>query len=153
MIVHVTPSAGQVLPGETFTVQLRADIDQPVVAWGLDLAFDGAVVQRAGSPVVGASWFPAYAPDGDGLAGVAFPRPVTGAGVLLASIAFQALAPGVSPLTASITAGDLNEGFALDPSGFAEGSFVPATITVLPEPGLLLLPAALLRIARRRRAA
>jgi len=150
VIVYVRPSADQVLPGESFTVQLRADIDQPVVAWGLDLAFNSAVVQRSGPPAIGPAWFPAYAPDGDGLAGVAFPVPVVGANTLLATIVFEALTPGTCPLAASFTPGDLNEGFALDPVGFAQVSFIPASVTVLPEPGLLL-PAALPWIARRRR--
>ncbi len=150
VIVYVMPSADQVLPGESFTVQLRADLDQPVVAWGLDLAFDGALVRRSGPPAIAPAWFPAYAPDGDGLAGVAFPDSMAGPDILLATIAFEALAPGTCPLAASFTPGDLNEGFALDPAGFAEVSFVPAGVTVLPEPALLL-PASLPWIARRRR--
>ncbi len=132
--VHFEPADAQVAVGSTFSVQMLADITEPVVGWGLDVSFDPAVLARNAPPVLGPAWLAGNAPDGDGLLGVAFPESVSGNAILLATLQFTAIAPGQTWLTAATTPGDWNEGFALDPDGFDAFTVQPASLTVLPEP-------------------
>jgi hypothetical protein len=137
--------------GAQFDVELRADLGDPVLGWGLDLAFDPAVVQRITPTTIGPDWFAVSASDGDGLAGIA-------AGGLtgerqLAVLRFQAIALGSTSFVLSDTLADLSEGFALDPAGFASVTYQGASVNVVPEPGTALLTAlGLLGLAARRRA-
>lgn len=86
-------------------------------------------------------------PDGDGLAGLAFPLPISGNGVLLATLSFKALSGGAAVFTPSYTPTDLTEGFPLASSGFADIVFNYATVTVngaagansVPEPPTVFL--------------
>jgi hypothetical protein len=151
----------QVQLGSAFDIELRADLGQPTLGWGLDLGFDPAALQRSGAPTIGPDWLSATAADGDGLAGIYFPDPggsgLVGDGVLLAVVRFQALAAGVTQLELSATLADLGEGFALDPEGFDSVRFEGAQVTVVPEPGTAaLLALGLLGLiafaAQRRRA-
>ncbi len=151
-IVSVVPSSPLVGDGESFTVQLIADLDEPVVGWGLDLSVLGPANLDPGPPAIGPLWTPLAAPDADGLAGQAFPTPISGTGVLLATLSFTATGPGSIAFQAEISDGDLSEGFALHPIGFAEDPVLEgATVTVLPEPAaLLLLGLGALALGRRR---
>ena len=136
--------------GAQFDVELRADLGDPVLGWGLDLTFDPAVVQRVSPPAIGADWLAVTASDGDGLAGIA-------AGGLtgdrrLAIVSFQAIALGSTSFVLSDTLTDLSEGFALDPAGFAAVQYQSASVNVVPEPGTALLTAlGLVGLAARRR--
>lgn len=132
--------------GEVFTIDILADIEDPLVGWGLDLSFDPSVLSLVDSPAIGPRWFPAFAPDGDGLAGLAFPNSVWGAGVLLASVTFSGVIIGETDLTLSTTPGDITEGFALDPTGFAQPVIESAHVFVVPEPATGLLGAIVLSI-------
>jgi len=136
----------------TFTMDIVADIPDPVVGWGLDLTIDNpTIVSQVGSPAAGPLWSSAYAPDGDELAALAFPDSVSGTDILLATITFSANTQGETDLHLSITQGDSSEGFPLDPTGFAEVTFEYAHITVTPEPATLsLLALSGLAVVRRR---
>ena len=150
--VRFDPLSTTVPVGGTFTVNIVADIPQPVVGWGLDLTIQNpTVVSQTAVPSIGPLWVPAYAPDGDGLAAVAFPGGISGTGVVLATLTLSANAIGQTDLWLSVTPGDLNEGFALAPTGFADVTFQPGHVTV-PEPGtaLLLLAAGLVTVRRGR---
>jgi len=125
--------------GEVFTIDILADVGDPLVGWGVDLSFDPSILSRVDSPAIGPMWIPAYAPDGDGLAGLAFAESVSGAGVPLASVTFSALTFGETDLRLSTTPGDLTEGFALDPTGFAQPIFESAHVFVVPEPSTGLI--------------
>lgn len=93
-------------------------------------------VERGRPPQVGPLFVALFAPDGDGLAGLADVGPVSGSDVLLATLQVAALAPGVAMVVAGFTGGDLTEGFPLDPTGFEpDVQFVGAVVTVA-EPGL-----------------
>lgn len=130
--------------GEIFTMDIVADIPDPVTGWGLDMTMDDELIaSQVGSPAIGPAWAAAFAPDGDELAGLAFPDSVSGTSIILATITFSADAIGFTDLLLGVTPGDLNEGFALDPSGFADISFEPGRIQVVPEPASLFLLAAL----------
>lgn len=147
------PAVKNVLPGEIFTIDIVADMTNPIVGWGLDLTIaDPAVaVRTATDPVIGPDWDPAFAPDLDGLAGLAFPDGVSGMGIVLATVEFQAVgAMGTSTnLVLSVTPGDLTEGFALYPSGFDGYEFSLGTVNIVPEPAALVLLALGALIRRR----
>jgi hypothetical protein len=154
VIVRAVPSAASVAAGDTLTVELRAAADQPLFGFGLDLLFDGGVLSVTAPPVIAAPWNALNAPDGDGLAGVVFPNGISGPDLLLATLTFSALAPGATTILPGVSAGDLTEGFPLDPSGFASDvSFVGAQVQVVPEPSsaaLLGFALAALALARAR---
>lgn len=135
--------------GDQFSVNLVADIPDPVSGFGLDVNFDHAVIDLSLPPVIGSSWNPLFSFDGDGLAGLApFPLSVFGTGILLANFTFDAISVGTTDLLASFSLGDLTEGFPLafpaPPGSFAEVSFLNTTVTVMepapvPEPSTFVL--------------
>lgn len=127
--VFFNPSSQTVNVGQTFTVNIVADIPNPVLGWGLDVNVDPARLIRTGVVVNDPPWSAVAAGDGDDLAGLALP-PVSGNGVVLATLTFQAQATGTVPLIASVTADDLTEGFPLVSSGFATINFIPGSVTV-----------------------
>ncbi len=152
--VRFEPSAQTVNPGDDFCVNLVADITTPVVGWGLDVNLGTPnVLLPVGTPVIGSLWVPAWSPDGDGLAGLAFPDSVSGAGVLLATLTYHADAIGETDLLPGVTDGDGTEGFALDPTGLATVSFEPGHVSVIPEPSVcaVLAVSGLMGLAHRRR--
>ncbi len=145
VIVSFDPQNSVVAPGDLFTVDLIADIADPVLGWGLDISYDTGILSLIGAPVIGPLWTPGFAPDGDGLAGLAFPAAISGNDILLASLNFGALALGESLLQASNTFGDLTEGFALlEPGAFADVQFVDGSVSVrgVPEPATIVLAGA-----------
>lgn len=154
--VYFQPQDSSAQVGGNLSIDLLANIPDPVLGWGLDVTFNTSIINRTGI-AVGPQWSPAMAADGDGLAGLAFPLPISGDNVLLATLSFDALAQGSTPLEASATVGDLTEGFALASGGFAEVVYTPGSAAVVPIPaaawlfgsGLL----ALVGIARRKKAA
>jgi hypothetical protein len=143
--VRVEAPGSPVALGSSFDVEIFANVmGDPVLAWGLDLDVVPALLSLQGSPVIDGVWnVPVTAPDGDGLAGAYFP-PVGQSGLQgdlrLATLTFQAIAPGLASLDLSATASDLTEGFALDPSGFElDVAFLSAVVSIVPEPGTALL--------------
>jgi hypothetical protein len=130
--VRFEPPTQTVNLGEQFTVDIVGDITEPVVGWGLDLTIsDEAIVSLVGSPVIGPAWVPAFTPDADDLAGIAFPDSVSGTGVLLATLTLSADAVGQVELTLSTTPGDLTEGFPLEaPTQFAAVTFESGSATI-----------------------
>jgi len=153
-IVTVVPSAASVADGESFSVMLVADLDAPVLGWGLDLAVLGPATLDPGPPLIGPQWTPLPAPDGDGLAGLAFPTGIQGVGILLVTLSFTATGPGAIVFQVEITPGDLTEGFALDPSGFAVDPLLGGATVTVPEPATAALAMlALLGVLRSRRRA
>ncbi len=132
--VRVQPMEATVQLGDPFVAAIVADIPDPVLGFGLDLTFDGSILSTVGDPMIGPLFQPVVAPDGDGLAGLAFPSSVSGSNILLATVMFNADNLGATGLVPGVTDGDLTEGFALDPTGFAEASLHSARVTVVPEP-------------------
>ncbi len=156
VLVRVEPQFVTVQPGELFTVDLVADVGaNQVIGWGLDLPYDASVVGATGSPAIGPLWLAAFAPDGDGLSAFAPLGSLSGNDLLLARVTFRALTAGQTQLSPGYTPADLNEGFPLDPSGYAQVAFRAGTVDVLPEPStsLLLASAAILAVRFRRRGA
>ena len=141
--VRLVPSDLCVGLGEVLSIDIVADLPDPVVAWGLDLTIeDEAVLSPTGDPVIGPAWIAAYAPDADGLAGLAYPSSVSGNDILLATVTFSADALGETDLLLSddnpppheSPPNDLTEGFGLDPTGFADVTYEPGRVRVIPEP-------------------
>ena len=159
--IRLSPEATSPQVSDVFSIDLVADMgDESVIGWGLDLAFDDTILTLTEPPTIGPYWDPVFAPDGDGLAAAANPfadpdgdgvfGSVSGDDILLATLTFSANALGQTFLTPSVTDGDLNEGFALDPIGFASLLFDVGEVVVVPEPATLLIASlALLGFWRR----
>ena len=130
--VRFDPSSSVVGVGETVSISIVADMSDPVVGWGLDLAFDDSVVGLVGDPNLGSVWWSAHASDDDGLVGLAFPDSVSGLDVVLASLEVAGLAPGQTSLDLGTTPDDLTEGMPLDPNGFDTLLVEAGQVTVVP---------------------
>lgn len=150
---RVSPTTQTRAVGQNFSIGIYADLPQPVLGWGLDLTYDHAILGMVGSPIISAPWASVTAADGDGLAGLRFSTGISGSNILLATINFTALAEGQTDLVLSVTPDDKSEGFALDPTGFAEMSYGSGQVTVVPEPGAagLLLIGSMFLLVRPRR--
>ncbi len=152
VVVSILPDNLAVNVGDTFDIQLSADLFDPVLGWGLDVAWSGQFATQAAAPTIGPLWYASTSVDGDDLIGMAFPDAIAGSNVLLATLHLKALSPGQTDITITTTPGDQSEGFPLDPSGFADAQFESAHLTVLPEPttAILLLGLTGLVWSRRR---
>jgi hypothetical protein len=137
-IVRFEPSGAVVAVGNTVLVDVVADFSVPIVAFGFDLTIAPALLSLD-SAVVGPLWIGVFAPDGDGLAGLTLTSGIVGSSVVLATLELTALIPGVAQLLASITPGDLTEGFGLAVGGFDSVQFEPTPISVVPEASVFAL--------------
>lgn len=158
VVVYVDPPTQTVPLGSPFSITLYADISDPSVGWGLDLVHSVAgVATQVGLPSIASPWLSVLAPDGDSLAALApiatpYHGRHSGTGVALATINFLATAVGTTDLTPAATSGDLTEGFANFPTGFAPLSFIDGEVIVTPEPTTLaLLLAGAWAVSRHRR--
>mgnify|MGYP000085431415 FL=1 len=149
--VFFNPASQSVVDGNSVSVDLVADLPNPVLGWGLDVSFDAALLSLT-NVAIDPSWFAVIPPDGDFLAGLAFPAPITGNNVVLATLTFNTLDVGTSALNASITPLDFTEGFPLPPpalpGSFDAVNFIAGSIEVtgsgpapVPEPSTILLMA------------
>ena len=153
VMVYFNPPAQSIdISAGTTTVDIVADItvEQAILGWGLDLGLTGTSVSVVPPPAIGPLFDPAFAPDGDDLAGLVPPPDlVSGIGVVLATMTLSLDNLGTTYLDASVTPGDLFEGFMTE-AGFASPvTFVQGSVTVTPEPASLLL-LGLLGLLRRR---
>lgn len=167
VVVRFEPDVSTVGLGDTFTVDIVADLFDPILAWGIDLTVsDGSVLSTwqdnalLSLPVIGPQWAdPGSTPDGDLLGGVAFPNAISGTDIILATITLSADALGETdlflgddnPFPFEFPPNDLTEGFGLDPTGFATVTYLSGHVLVTPEPSTaLLLSVASLFVLRRR---
>jgi hypothetical protein len=153
VIVRVEPMTQVVARGDTFAVELRADFSTPVVGWGLDFNIsDAAVAITISPPDIGSTWIGLNAADGDDLAALAFPSPVVGNDVLLATIQLKALHIGQTDLIVTATEGDLTEGFPLPtPGAFDTATLVNGSVIVIPAPASAILFMGVVGRRQRRR--
>ena len=162
IIVTISPQESTIFLGDSVTVDLIANIDSAefLVAWGMDLAFDPAIVSHNPNTdvLLGGLWGPLNNPDGDGLAGIFVPdpndpQPGASGSVVLASLTFTGIALGSTDLIGSYTDGDLFEGFAMFGGGLGNVTFVNGIIHVvdIPAPGAIALLGAFGLLGTRRR--
>lgn len=153
--VTFEPQAAQLSVGAGIAIDVLADIPDPVLGFGLDLDFDAQRLALTDT-LFGDLWTPLPAPpapvsDGQGVGALltpGFPPPlppggVAGDGLLLFTLLFDAVAPGLADFSLSFTPGDPSEGFVLASGGFAEVAFVAGAVdvrpAVIPVPGAALL--------------
>ncbi|MBN2448239.1 MAG: PEP-CTERM sorting domain-containing protein [Phycisphaerae bacterium] len=138
-------------PGQTVLVDILADIPvaDATLVWGLDLNVVDPAIATWELVGIGPAWIDAGGTiDGDGLAGLAFPLGVYGDDILLATVEFTGVSEGITGI--GLGADGEDEGFGLDPDGFANVIFGTGTVEVLPEPTTLLLLSLGLALVRRR---
>ena len=141
VVRHDTPDV-TVAFGDVFDLNIVADIDEPVLGWGLDLTIDDpSILSTIGDPLIGSLWDGAFAPDGDGLAALGFPDSIMGNDLLLATVTLSADTLGETDLFLGADDNGLTEGFPLDNVGFAGTTFEPGHVRVVPLPaaGVLVL--------------
>ena len=123
--------------GETADVELWANFTDPIVAWGLDLTLPNPAIASWNSTLIDPAWDTTATLDGDGLAGLRFPTGLSG-DVLLATLTFTGTSVGMTDL--SLGYNDEDEGFLRELGGLdANVTYLPGTITVVPEPATLSL--------------
>ena len=144
--VSIETPKTDVIVGEMFSIDIFADITDPILGWGLDINYDNNIIEQSGAAVIASTWLPGFSLDSDNLAGLAFPFPVVGADILLATINFEATIAGSTAIDAGTSLFDFTEGFALlAPNSFAEVNYIGTMITVsdsitaVPEPSSILL--------------
>ena len=155
IIVTLNPADAVIGPPveSTATVDIMAEIPEAdaILGWGLDLNVDDPGIADITGVAINTLLFnAAYAPDGDELAGLAFPECVWGPEVLLATVEFTGVSAGITDIALAVTEGDLTEGFALCGQGFAVAILGDGTVRVVPEPASLALLAVGLLALRRR---
>ncbi len=146
--VSIEPSYTLVNVGETFTVDILADITSidAIVGWGMDLSFDSLILSHnpLTNVLIGPSFSAAPTLDGDGLAGLLpfSPPPITGVSgndVLLATMTFQATQTGTTALAGGFTLSDLTEGFVQLGGGQVDVAFNGGLVQVIPAPTAAVL--------------
>jgi hypothetical protein len=158
LIVTLVPSSATVAPGEAFTVEVVAsqvfdglDSGDEVLAFGFEVTVSAAAVATFTGAAVAAAFDDdsALLPDTE-VAGSAFPG-LTADPIALATLSFQAGAPGVVQLGVASALSDPNEGLTYFLAGqqALDGS---VTVTVVPEPSSVLLLAAGVAVLIGRRA-
>jgi hypothetical protein len=152
VIVYFDPADSVLAIGDSVPVEIRAEFEEPVMSWGLDLTVEDSAYADWTDTVIGDAWDdPGDTLDHDGLAGLRFDTGI-GGDVLLATVTFEGLLEGETVLTLSMGPEE-DEGFVLEAGGLASNvQFVPGSLTVVPEPaGLTLLAIGALTIRLRRR--
>jgi hypothetical protein len=154
--LHLSPEGSTIAGvGSTTAVDIRADFTQSIIGWGLDVQLGQPGIAELVGISFGSFWDGGVSIDGDGLSAISDPMQYPlgigpGSDILLATLTFEGLAVGVTPVTLSIS-GEEDEGFLLgDLSGYDTVTFAAGTITV-PEPaGVALALLGGLALLRRR---
>ena len=149
--VYMNPVDAVVNVGETTTVDIMATCDDPIMGWGIDMTIVNPGLLAWTNTALGASWdMPGGSLDGDGLNAIRFGSGVDGE-VLLATLTFEGLAEGATSLTLS-SGPEEDEGFLLEYGGIETNvTFVPAMLTVVPEPTTIAMLSLISLVALRRR--
>ncbi len=147
--IYFDQATVSVIEGNTFDLNLLADTEgtEALLGWDVDLSYDSSQVEWMGTTVNTSLWEPVSL-DSDGLGGLrnflATPpqMPISGDGILLATLHLRCLAVGTSIL--DISTNHPFEGFAgPDPGQLLKWTSTPTTVNQnpIPEPGTLFLMA------------
>lgn len=129
--------------GEIFTIDLKADIPDSVLGWGLDIYYDINIITPV-DQIFDSKWnniFYEKIDDGERLSLVttAFP-PVAGENILLSTLSFQYLRPENTVISVTYRDDKKENGFPLMvPETFADANFRSVAVNPVPEPGTFLL--------------
>jgi hypothetical protein len=149
LIPEFTEAPPDFEPGDTFKVDIYADINVQLTSYGFHLVYDQALLNLE-SFAAAPPFRPLPAPEGQ-VAAITWPNNVVGDDVLLATAVFRAMGP--EDVTATISAAydvtDPTEGFAQRTCGFADLEVTPTDVRV-PEPAALMLLGLGFFVARRR---
>ena len=164
--IAIVPSETEVHVGETFTVDLVANIlgggSEELAVWGMDLNVSDPSLVSQTNLTIDSSWTPFDAGDGDGLAGWTVPESgdaIAQNNIHLATVSFTAESAGELNLMGSYANDgfeafgfiDVADDFAMSTPESVE--FLDASVTVVPLPatiGLAALGFGTLVLARRR---
>jgi hypothetical protein len=147
IVVSFVPSATTVQAGETFTVDIVANIpaSMALVSWGMDASFDSSILGHdpLADVAIGSAFTPAQGlvGDGDGLLAVALAPdpPVSGTSVVLATLTFTALQVGMTDLVGELPEGAPFAGFFALGGTAIPVTFEGAVVAVVPLPPAVLL--------------
>lgn len=154
--VSFAPAAQSVnLAAGSATVDIVATISGGggLIGWGLDLGLTGTSVSLSDIAINETDFDAAAAFDGDGLAALVPLGALSDGTYTLATLTFSLIEEGLTTLDLSYTDTDPTEGFPLHPNvggGFADATFTPGSIEVVPEPTCLSLLAVGVLFLRRR---
>ncbi len=127
-----TPSS--VTAGGTVEVAVLADIVSPVIGYGFNIVFDGALLRLDSVSVPQPFVSLASAVPGASVLALAYPNNAVGTDVVLAKAHFTSLATGSAQVNISVNPGDLTQGFAeMQVGAFAQFAVTPAQISITAE--------------------
>jgi len=132
VIVNFDPQQSTVTLGDVFNVDIRADMDLGIAGFGMLFNIqDPTICHLTAAPQTGPAWWSTtdFTPQGWRIGGLAFPDPVEGVDVLLATLSFHADHVGETDLVLTISPDDLTQGFALGPP-FSPGNFDFVTLNL-----------------------
>lgn len=143
VIVEFDPGVKSANVGSTFNVNITADIlaDEALVGWGFDLLYNPTQL-FLNSVSTTSPWELTPLATGDFVSALLFPGPdpISGSDVLLATLSFTCLGPGISQLDIAIDSQDFTEGFMTFDGEYAAWQSTPGSVEqVVPEPSTLLL--------------
>lgn len=139
VVVTVNPSTPSFTTGQMFSIDLNADIPDPVLGFGLDFNFNPAML-ALNSILVGPSWLPATGTEANDIVGLAFPSPISGTNITLATATFTALVTGTTTFDLAFDSSNLTEGFPLASGGFAPNNLIDEAVVTTPVPEPAGLP-------------
>ena len=149
IIVNFNPGSTSATVGSTFNVDITADVlrTESLVGWGFDLLFN-ATQLTLNSATSSPYWDLMFG--SNNLTALLLPGPtspdpgLSGSGLLLATLNFTCLGPGISGLGISVNSQDPIQGFMTFDGQYAEWKAMPGSIEqgtnpVVPEPSTVFL--------------
>lgn len=109
--IDFIPIGNDFQPGRPLTVEIIADIEDPIIGFGFDWLFDAAFIEPSAF-MLSELFTAAGGTDSDSIVALAYPDPVVGEDVLLGTLQFDAVSEGDSIVSLHDVTGGRNTGFA-----------------------------------------